>query len=255
MLKKYFSFLVLFLLTTSIFGQLEYNEKQFLISPVASIGFPLIANQNNYGYSELAYKVKPGGHIGVMFGFEKYLKTSFKVGILYAFQGQNYKDVIYGLDHEKDISLNYIQIPFIYKYVLGAAKGYDLDALRHYVFAGGQLGYLVNAKMSFSRDGKKVDFLDFVSYHDKNTNLEEIKANGIPINAENFFTSFDFGINLGYGLQYFLEQRMYIFTELTAYMGMIDINNEKWRFRNNKRAYSGSLNVYGGLRFGVTYLP
>lgn len=257
MVKKAFIFLLLLFLLPAkdIFAQLEYKDNQFLISPVVSIGLPLIANQNNYGYSELAYKMKIGGHIGIMFGYERYLKSSFKVGVLYAFQGQNYKDVIYNLEHEKKISLTYIQIPALYKYVLGDVPGYDLDAIRKYVFIGGQLGYLVDAKMEFKRDGKEVDFLDFISYHDKNTNLEEIKANGVPVNAKPFFTSFDFGIVAGFGLQYFTERRMYIFAEATSYFGLLDINDQKWRFRNNKREYSGSLNMYGGLRIGLTYLP
>jgi len=255
---KFVFFLLFFFITQGCFGQLQYKTNKLYLSPFVSIGASAILNQNNFGFGEMAYKFKPGKQAGILFGRDNYLKTSFRFGIIYSEIGQKYADILLDIPHEKDVSLTYIQIPVAYKYVFGKTKNYDFKELFKYVFGGLQFGYLVDANIVWKRDGKEVGFYDFVSYgpyETDNKNLEAIRENGEVSDDLEFFSKIDVGLIGGGGLQYFIARKMMIFTEITGIVGVRDINAPRWRFRNNKRAYNSSLNLFAGLRLGINYYP
>lgn len=259
MVKKSILF-VLFLFIFSNFGraQVQFNKYQYYISPFVSVGAPAILNQNNLGFGEMDYKLKPGGKIGILIGKENFFKTSFRFGLIFAKVGQVYRDVLLRLPHEKNISLTYIQIPFTYKYILEETKYHNIRDVFTYISAGFQLGYLIDAKVDWIRDGKKVDFYDFVSYGpyaEVNKNLEQIRDNGSIKNDKDFFSKIDVDFVSSLGVQYFVSGKTMIFGELIGNIGLRDINSPRWRFRNNKQAYNASINLYAGLRFGVNYYP
>ncbi len=255
--KIFLSFLFLFLYFNS-FAQLQYKTGKLYLSPYASIGASAILNQNNFGFGEMAYQFKLGKEAGILFGYDNYLKTSYRFGVIYAEIGQKYGDVLLEIPHEKEITLTYIQVPVVYKYVFGKTKNYDYSELFKYILGGIQIGYLIDANVIWKRDGKEVEFYDFISYgpyeHD-NKNLEEIRDNG-PISSDmDFFSKIDISLVGGGGIQYFVARRIMVFTELTGNVGVRDINAPKWRFRNNKKAYNSSLNLFAGLRLGISYYP
>ncbi len=236
-------------------AQLQYKKGQFYISPVASVGLPAIINQNNYGFGEMNYGVKIGWKAGFLAGYDNYLKSSFRFGILYSNMGQKYSDVLLGLPHKKEVKFKYVEIPVVYKYVFGQSKGYNYDDINKYIFGGFQLAVLTSAEVYWERDGQEKEFFDFISFKDVNKNIDDIKELGLPQNDTEFFSKIDFGIIGGVGLQYFVGRRMMIFSELVGNVGLRDLNDPKWRFRNNKKYYSGSMNIYGGLRLGIIYYP
>lgn len=239
-------------------AQMQYKTGQLYISPVISLGLPAIINQNNYGFGEMAYDLKTGGQAGVLFGYDNYLKTSFRYGVLYSEIGQRYSDILLDIPHEKNITLEYIQVPVVYKYVFGNTKGFDFEKIYKYIFGGFQVGYLLSADIQWIRDGKEVDMYDFISYgpyKDVNKNLDEILEIGIPANKKKLYNPIDLAIVGGAGAQYFFARRFTVFGELVGNIGLMDINAPTWRFRNNKKAYNQSLNVFAGLRFGITYYP
>ncbi|MDV7401033.1 hypothetical protein RZS08_56975, partial [Arthrospira platensis SPKY1] len=94
---------------------MQYLESQMYVSPIASIGVPAIINQNNYGYGEMAYLMKFGTQAGVLIGYDNYLKTSVRFGLLYSKNGQIYRDVLLGLTHRKAVTLHYIKLPVVYR--------------------------------------------------------------------------------------------------------------------------------------------
>lgn len=256
LLFKIIALLVFF--TMNGYSQLQYKTGQLYISPTISIGAPAIINQNNYGFGEMAYGIKLGGQAGLLFGYDNYLKSSFRFGVLYSRVGQAYSDVLLDVPHKKDITLDYIQVPMVYKYVFGDTKGFDFSVLYKYIFGGLQVSYLLNADISWIRDSKEVEFLDFISYgayEQDNKNLAEIKEIGEPTNDIEFFTKFDVALVGGAGIQYFVARRIMIFSELVGNVGIRDLNSPRWRFRSNKREYVSSLNIFGGLRLGITYYP
>ncbi len=237
---------------------MQYKTGQLYISPVVSAGFPAILNQNNYGFGEMGYQFKIGGHAGVLFGYDNYLKSSFRFGVLYSELGQKYSDILLETPHKKNITFHYIQIPAVYKYVLGDTKGFDWAVIYKYIFAGFQIGYLLDADVQWYRDGKEVDMYDFISYgpyEEVNKNLGEILEIGIPSDDKKLFSGFDFSFVGGFGGQYFFARRFTVFGEFVGNIGLVDINKPTWRFRNNKKAYNQSLNLYAGLRLGITYYP
>jgi len=240
------------------FGQLQYKTNKLYLSPFASIGATAILNQNNFGYGEMAYKFKLGKQAGILLGEDNYLKTSFRFGVIYSEIGQKYSDILLEIPHEKEITLTYIQVPVAYKYVFGNTKNYDYKEVFKYVFGGVQFGYLIDADIVWKRDGKEVDFYDFVSYgpyEQDNKNLEAIRENGNVSSDLEFFSRIDFSLIGGGGLQYFISRRIMVFTEIIGNVGVRDINAPRWRFRNNKREYNSSLNLFAGIRLGITYYP
>ena len=252
-----FGLSAIILLVTLLNGdaQLQYKTGQLYISPIINIGAPAIINQNNFGFSEMAYNVKLGGQAGLLLGYDNYLKTSFRFGLLYGQFGQSYSDVLLGLPHKKNISLHYINVPVVYKYVFGDTKRFDFKIVYKYIFGGFQLGYLLDAKIDWERDNNPTGFWDFISYQGINPNLDEIVKIGIPENDKEFFSPLDISMIAGLGMQYFIGQNWSVFGELTGNIGLRDINNPTWRFRNNKSAYSSSLNFFGGIGFGINYYP
>lgn len=250
--------IIVFILNISnnlCYSQSGYNPKQLFISTVFSLGSTAIANQNNYGFGEMAYGVKLGSQTGVLFGYDKYLKTSLRYGILVSRFGQKYHDKLLGVHHEKEITLDYIQIPVVYKYVFGDTKGFDFDKIFKYIFGGFQLGYLFDANIYWERSGKEIDFWEFTSYKGFNKNLDEIQEIGMPKDDKEFFKKIDLVLVWGLGGQYFLGRRLMVFSELIGNLSIKDINAPTWRFRNNHKSYVESLNLYGGLTIGITYYP
>lgn len=249
---------IVFFFTINGYSQLQYKTGQFYLSPSVSIGAPAVINQNNYGFGEMAYGIKLGGQTGILFGYDNYLKSSFRFGVLYSRVGQVYSDVLLNVPHNKNITLDYLQVPVVFKYVLGDTKGFDFSILYKYIFGGLQLSYLLNADISWQRDNNEVDFLNFISfgaYEQDNRNLEEIREIGAPLNDVDFFSNIDVAFVGGAGLQYFISRRIMVFSELVGNIGIRDINSPTWRFRSNKREYVSSLNIFGGLRFGITFYP
>lgn len=244
--------------STMSIGQLQYKTGKLYLSPFASVGASAILNQNNFGFGEMGYKFKLGKQAGLLFGYDNYLKTSFRFGIIYSEIGQLYSDVLLYIPHEKDVSLTYIQIPAVYKYVFGETKNYDYREILKYVFAGFQLGYLLDADIVWKRDNKEVEFYDFISYgpyEKENKNLEQIRDNGSVSSDKDFFSKIDFSLIGGVGGEYFIARRIMVFSEFIGNVGVRDINSPRWRFRNNKKAYNSSLNLFAGLRLGITYYP
>lgn len=245
--------IVIVLFQCKIYSQLQYKTHQLFISPTASFGLPMIINQNNYGFGEMAYMVKVGGQYGIQVGYDNYLKSSYKIGLLYCQFGQSYSDILLQEPHEKKVSLNYFCVPFTYKYVFGDTKGFDYEKIYKYVFTGLQIGYLYNAKVDWIRSGSNVGFWDFISYQNVNQNISEIQEIGIPQNDKDFYSKFDIFLLGGFGFQYFINTNFAIFTEGVVNLGLRDINDPQWRFRNKKNKYSSSNNFYGGLTLGFTY--
>ena len=254
------SFLTVLVLLTSSFilnaQALEHKPKQWFISPEISLGTSVILNQNNYGYSELGYRATFGGQLGVMVGWDYYLKQSVKTGILVTMWGQNYSDLLGQYRVEKHVQNYYLQLPFAYKYVFGSKRGYDNEVFSPYVFGSVRIGYLVYSNVDFFRgqdNGTLVeqDLVNFVSTSDWNENLDEILAMGNPSPDRELFNPMDIDLEVGGGYQFFITRRASLFAEVHFVSGILDINAASWRFRSNKGTYKASYNLYGGLKIGA----
>lgn len=249
---------ILFLFLTIRLGAqaLEHKPRQWFISPEISLGMPAILNQNNYGYSEMKYSPTFGGQIGVLVGWDYYLKYSYKTGILISQWGQDYVDVLSNRKAKKNIRNYYVQVPFSYKYVFGSKRGYDHEVFSPYVFGSVRIGYLFYSDVGFFRQNESGEYIEedlitFISISGWNKNLDEIEAMGNPETDRELFSPIDFTLEVGGGYQYFITRRASLFAEVHLSSGILDVNARDWRFRSNKNTYTASYNLYGGVKFGA----
>jgi len=261
MIKNILIGFIFFLVISSLNAQaLQLKPKQLFISPVFSVGTSLILNQNNYGFSDLAYKLKVSGTMGVLVGWDYYLKQSYTTGILISKWGQNYDDILSRIHVQKKVSNTYIQIPFQYKHVFGRKRGYDHEVFSPYVYGIAQIGYLLTSNVEWIRATEEgsdilveIGLIDFVTYRDWNANADEIIAQGEPEKDKHFFSPIDINLGGGAGFQYFITRKIMLFTDINIMMGINDMNAKEWRFKDKKNAYRASYNINGGLRLGANF--
>jgi outer membrane protein with beta-barrel domain len=218
-----------------------------------------ILKQNNYGTldpftnavvreSELAYKATWGGNGGVCLGYRITKNWGVQTEIQYDIAGQNYEDNFTGpavikndtlgsatqrVNVQRTVKLNYIQIPLMAKYTVGKSK------YKFFACLGPQFGIRTYAYQQVKIDGNVYvpDSLNFSS-------------------AQRFQT-FDFGIALQAGGQFYATKHLYFDIGLSAYQGVYDINGSVLRnlgwYDKNHLSYQKSYNFRGGIMVGIHY--
>lgn len=218
------------------------------------IGFslPAIFNQNNYGYSELNYKLSSDYQFEIHAGIDIHVKHIFQVGLQYSGAGQKYQDIISNQVNEKDVMLSYLQMPITYKRVLSKERGFAYGKLNTYALAGLQVGLMTSAKVDWFTEGAATDMLSFINQTGNNANYDQILSDhGTAFNDKDLYRSLDANVLLGVGFQYFQTEKTLIFFEFRGTMGFLDINDPSWRYENNKGIYKPSLNTNLAFRVGV----
>jgi len=257
MLKYTLIFFLFFFVSIQISAQaLEHKPKQMFISPEISLGTPFIINQNNYGYTEMGNDLTFGYQIGVMLGWDYFLKKSMKTGLLLSKWGQHYSEVINDKSTKKKVNNFYLQIPITYKHVFGRKRGYDHEVYSPYVLGGMTVGWLFYSNVEYSREQEGGSFqeeslVDFVTEGGWNLNTEEIIAQGNPKKDKNLFSPLDINIHVGAGYLYFITRRISLFAEAQISTSLLDINAGDWRFRDENNVYRASYNLYPALKFGA----
>jgi len=147
--------------------------------------------------------------------------------------GFDYRDVI------RDINLNYIQVPILFKY---SPEGKDA---RFYIMAGPQVGILASAKQKFTNDG--VSIPNKVTANDgtvEDAALEDIKHR---------YQKVDMMARLDIGVDIFATPSLIINLGLTTSYGFIELNDKNWEVQNFKGEIPKSHNFYAGLNIGICY--
>ncbi len=236
--------------------QLEDNYKSFFLAPFASVGNATIIRQNNYGYSTLAYEATPGFQAGFYYGIDRrYLRGSFKTGLIFSFWGQHYGDVLSGKQVEKTVRNQYLQVPLLFKIILNQKPGDDFRVSLQYIQGGVMMGYLIGSDVRFYREthyGQMVEesLTDFVTFGRWNENTDALLAAGDPAKDRELFRPFDINLEMAYGYQKFLGRRTAVWVEIHGVIGLTDINAEDWRYPGNTGKYNGSFNFYPGIKTG-----
>lgn len=259
-MKKYLIISLFILLgTIAVDAQaLQHKPRQMFLSPELSFGTSFIVNQNNYGYSEMAYQLTYGGQYGAIIGWDNYLQQAIKTGIIVSQWGQHYNEVVEGKNIAKSIRLYYVQIPFTYKYVFGRKRGYDHEVYSPYVFGSARIGYPFTANVTFLRENEngsmiEEDLVTFVTTGGYNLNEEQIALLGNPEKDRHLFSWLDIDVEVGGGYQYFITRTISLFAEAHIVYGILDINASEWRFRNNHNSYAASHNLYTGIKIGANF--
>lgn len=248
---------ILFLLSssnTATAQNFEEDIRKLYGGAEIGLSLPAILNQNNYGYSELNYKVSTAVQFSVHAGVDIHNKHNIQAGIQFGSSGQSYKDIIGDTENEKEVNFTYLYVPITYKRVLGEQRGFAYGKLNTYLLGGIQPGFMTSSSVDWFIDGAEVEMLDFINQKDNNQNYDLIVAEqGTDFSDSDLYRAFDLNILFGGGFQYFQTERIMVYFELRGGVGVMDINDNSWRYDNNKGVYRPSLNSFASIRIGVNY--
>lgn len=173
----------------------------------------------------------------------------FQLEFLYSSQGQNMSDIATvgteKVNVEKKIKLNYFQVPFLYKYKMWFDP-YSASSPMHYFVGGLYTAQLSSANVTFSSGGTAVTFLEGAGAANTNPIFE-------PDDMKDLFLVYDFGLVLGYGLEYPLAGDLSFTAEIRGNIGLVDVNSLGWRFPVEEYGYKSSTNATVGIRLGLVY--
>ncbi len=212
----------------------------------ASTGFSFIAAQNNYGNSEMEYRMTPGYTAGVLGNINWYGDLGLQIEGQFAFLGQDYEDIH---DNNTDVRLNltltYWQIPLLLKYTNSAFSS-SYNGPNFYILGGPQFSFVNNVYQQYFRNGVRVNFPEAHQFNPIRDQHPEF------IEDDLLFRKFEIGIIAALGFEFPLANDMYYFAEFRNYVGLTDINVREWRFPDRNGNYSASRHYYFSLRMGVT---
>ena len=242
--------IVLLLVVCSI-GTLAYSQGAYLsgfhFGVNATYNTSAVIGQHNYGSVDYYnHKYTPGITGGVSASLSISDIHEFDLEILYSSQGQNYSDVhlpdptVLG----KKISLSYLKVPLTYKYKMWF-DSYDAASPMHYFRGGIYSASLIKGTTSYTEGGASITFVEGAG-RSNTIDLIEPAVNQL-------FLPIDFGIVLGYGLEFPLAGDLSLTAELRSEIGLVDINALAWRFPNEFVGYVPSINTQLGLRVGLVY--
>ena len=202
-----------------------------------------ITNQNNYDptRADMTYAATfgGGGNVNIGFDFNDHLGLVLQVG--YAKLGQKSKQMIGDTNYTRNVKLNYLQIPLMFKY---RSSG---EVVRFYVMAGPQFDFLLSAEQEYYKND--------ASFYDEST-INPITHKPILIGESKIterYTTYDIFARLDLGVDIKLMKSLFLNTGLTFAYGLTDINATDWRINNNSGVYNPSHNVAIGFNVGINY--
>lgn len=221
-----------------------------------------IFNQNNYGYSEMDYNLKFGANAGLALGYNFQPNYGLEVEFNYVMMGQNYYDKIrdFGplgpdnkpkkVDTYRYISLNYLQIPVLFRYQTTREKKAKIS---FHALVGPSVGILLNADQYYEADitgTEKVEPIpyEFVPETAIGTNFSTTPAVEPP---EDYFSKLDIGLHADLGVDIYFNENIYLTPALQLYDGFTDLNSKDVRLAVD---YKASHNGYAGISVGIHYI-
>jgi hypothetical protein len=237
-MKKTFA-LVLFAitLTGSVMAQ-----KQFYFGLAGTGLSSVITNQNNYGLPfEMDYKMTMGMGGNAIVGFDFSKNIGLKLEIGYAKLGQMYEDTYKDTIYTRNIKLNYLQIPLMFKYRT------DGEVARFFVAAGPQFNLLLSASQEYFKH-------DSVFTHNGVPNWNKPTEIG-ESSITDRYNSLDIMGRLDFGVDITVAQNLFLNVGVTMAYGFMDINASDYQnpVNNPTYTYHPSHNLYGGINFGISY--
>lgn len=235
MKKIYAAFLALFLLAS--FPALA--QKGFYFGVAGTVQSVWITNQNNYGLPEMDYKTTFGGAGNLNIGYDFTNNLGIKIEIGYGKFGQKYTDQIGDSSFSREVKMNHLMIPLLFKYRTGGSIA------RFYVAIGPQFDFLLSANQNYMLNGKMFsDTLETVSHEKFDVGNEEMKER---------FSSMDIMARMDLGLDITVVKHLMIEFGIKLGYGLMDLNSSDYRIKDHSGAYHPSHNVFGGLTLGINY--
>lgn len=226
----------------------QYSELSWYLGPTASFNSNFIIHPTNYGHDAIKPINQFGFMAGIMGGINWNEFHNVQLETLFSKQGQDYRQELNSKTIRKQLHLNYIQFPLLYRFIfpLRASDGFDDNAPRFYISSGIQISKLLSASLAYTQNSEELSFKDF---HRDNSLFETT-----PMTTKELFQSTDFGLVFGFGGQYLLGDYWMFSIELRCNLSLTDMNDPLWRYPPNDGApYRSALHFPVGLRLALVY--
>lgn len=216
------------------------SAQVFYAGPKLGYQTAWVLNQNNYGLSEMDYRITHGFVYGASLGVDWSEHWGMQFELQFAHQGQDYQDniglqLILGINDVfsvgKTIDLRYGQVPLMARYRGGG------DGLAFVGLLGPQFGFRGNAEMQYTADGDTLPF--------------SLLPGGLYpelLTANDFFQNIDIGLAGGAGLEWNMGEYLYGRLMTRFYLGLTDINAEETRGAPD---YGASRNASLGAELSI----
>jgi hypothetical protein len=243
---KHVLFIILSFLLVNVTKAQVTSISSINVGGTAFAGISIIAEQNNYGASELAYVATAAYSGGILLNINWFENFGIQVEGNYAFQGQNYSGTQNKKITEKSLTLNYIQVPLLFKYTF---TDYSISKAAPDLFflIGPQFSFLQNANLEHLRDGTAVSFTE---YHEEVYNPLSDRLPEYTTDLD-LFNNFDLSLTTAFGVQFELSDYLTLTGESRLSWGISDINGRDWRFPDIRNNYTASHNYLWGLKIGL----
>lgn len=198
-------------------------------------------NQNNYGFQEMDYAVRFGfgGNVTIGFDFNDHLGLKTEIG--WASLGQNYKDTFGDTNTiRRNISMNYLQIPLLFKYRGGS------ESMKFYGAVGPQFNFLMNSKQTFTSD--------YPMPFDTITTPSGKQIYYMQEDITDRYESMDIMLRMDFGAEFYFTENLFLNAGLSFAYGLMDINATDWQIEDTDGNYNPSHNIYGGVQVGINYI-
>jgi hypothetical protein len=205
-----------------------------------------VTNQNNYGLPEMDYGKKFGasGNLTIGYDFTNHLGVKIELG--YGQFGEKYTDTRDSSKYEaggtfdRDVKLNYFELPIMLKYRTGGAIA------KFFIAVGPQFNMLMSAKQVYNKNGQPFiqEITDTINNNKFNVGQEEIKER---------FSSMDIMARIDLGVDITVVKHLFIEVGVKAGYGLLDINSSDYHIKDHSGAYHPSHDVFGGLSVGLNY--
>ncbi len=202
----------------------------------------VIINQNNYGLPfEMDYKLAFGTSANVNIGFDFSKHAGLKLEIGYAKLGQKYQDTYKDTTYTRDINLNYLQIPLLFKYRTGG------NVAKFYLMVGPQFNFLLSATQKYYK------YDEIFSENFTPTGITKPILIGQETITDRY-NSFDIMGRLDLGVDIIIVKHLLLNIGVTMAYGFTDINATDFQIKDHTGNYNPSHNAYAGFNVGVNYL-
>jgi outer membrane protein with beta-barrel domain len=234
--------MVLILLVSIIIVPVSFAQKGAFVGVNGSLLSTNIINQNIWGSSggfEYDYKITLKGSFGLDVGYNFSEKMGIYTGFWIMNMGQNYTGSQKGIEWERELKFKYNAIPVMFRYYRTSSKIRLIGGVG-FVFA-----MLNEGSQTWTCDGNKYSEIGKTIDNNKDFDLGDEDV------TDRFKN--DIILNLELGGRKEITENIYLDATLNLGIGLLDINDEDYRFKDPEGNYEASHNFYGGLKVGIAY--
>jgi hypothetical protein len=198
-----------------------------------------MTNVNDYGAVDMDYVTTfgIGGAVAVGYNFNKNIGLNLQIG--YAALGQKLKDDINDTTYTRNIKMNYLMIPLMFKFTSSG------KVARFYFMVGPELGYLLSAKQYLYKEGN--EYYDYDPLNHTSPTLISDNVITDRFNSIDIFGRLDFGVDIS------LIPNLILNAGMTLNYGFTDVNASDYQIKDADGVYNPSHNIAGGLNVGIQY--